>query len=112
MNCLGRYSPEAVRKKLAVVPATRAKRLFDQAWRDVWLEPFGMMRESPTQDYGCFLTTFGSLLQTVLVGFTGIRITEGDWAKYPATLPEGWRSIEVDRVWVRGEPRRLVATNG
>jgi hypothetical protein len=32
-------------------------------------------------------------------------------AKYPATLPEGWDRIEVDRVWVKGEAKRLVAVN-
>lgn len=90
----------------------RAAELFEQSWRNVWLEPFGMIREAPTQDYGCFLTNYGSLLQTVMLGFTGMRIKEGDWRKYPASLPSGWQRIEMDRVWVKGEPRRLIGVDG
>lgn len=71
-----------------------------------------MIREAPSQDYGCFLTNFGSLLQTTMLGFTGLRIRHGDWRAYPATLPDGWSRIEIDRLWVRGQPRRLVAENG
>lgn len=71
-----------------------------------------MIREAPSENYGCFLTNFGSLLQTTLLGFTGLRLRGGDWRAYPASLPEGWSRIEVDRLWVRGQPKRLVAENG
>jgi trehalose/maltose hydrolase-like predicted phosphorylase len=91
---------------------SRAAELFDKSWKKFWLEPFGMGREMPSEDYGCFLTNFGSLLQTVMLGFTGIRVREGDWRKYPASLPENWSRIEIDRIWVKGEPKRLVAVNG
>jgi len=90
----------------------RAGELFNESWRNVWLEPFGMIREAPSQDYGCFLTNFGSILQTTMLGFTGIRVDEGDWRKYPASLPAGWSRIEIDRIWVKGEPKRLVAVDG
>jgi hypothetical protein len=89
-----------------------ALELFHQSWKNVWLEPFGMIRETPSQDYGCFLTNFGSLLQTVMFGFTGLRISESDWQKYPASLPAGWSKIEIDRVYVKGQAKRLVATDG
>ncbi|PYT79382.1 MAG: hypothetical protein DMG40_16525 [Acidobacteria bacterium] len=89
-----------------------ARELFNNSWKNVWLEPFGMIRETPSQDYGCFLTNFGSLLQTVMVGFTGLRISGGDWQKYPASLPSGWSKIEIERVYVKGEAKRLVATDG
>jgi hypothetical protein len=90
----------------------RAAEVFDQSWRNAWLEPFGMIREVPSQDYGCFLTNFGSLLQTAMFGFTGLRVNEGDWAKFPASLPAGWSRIEIDRIFVKGEAKRLVATDG
>jgi protein-glucosylgalactosylhydroxylysine glucosidase len=90
----------------------RAAQLFEASWKESWLEPFGMIREVSSEDYGCFLTDFGSILQTVLLGFTGLRISEGDWAKYPASLPQGWTKIEVDRLWMRGQPTHLVATDG
>ncbi len=89
----------------------RATMLFRQAWEPYWVDPYGLTKEhekGPT----CFLTNFGSLLQTALFGFTGLRIAEGDWARHPATLPEGWTRLEVDRLWVRGAPMRLVAEHG
>jgi protein-glucosylgalactosylhydroxylysine glucosidase len=89
-----------------------ALELFHQSWKNVWLEPFGMIRETPSQDYGCFLTNYGSLLQTVMFGFTGLRISESDWQKYPASLPAGWSKIEIDRIYVKGQAKRLMATDG
>lgn len=90
----------------------RAAKLFDQSWRADWMEPFGMIKEVPGNTFGCFLTTCGSLLQTVMLGFTGLRVREGDWRAYPACLPQGWSRIEIDRIWVRGEPKHLTAANG
>jgi len=90
----------------------RAAELFDASWKNVWVEPWGMIREGPLQDYACFLTNFGSYLQTVMFGFTGLRVNEGSWTKYPASLPAGWSKIEIERVYVKGEPKRLVATDG
>lgn len=89
-----------------------AAQWFRESWQDIWLEPYGMIREAPSQDYGCFLTNFGSLLQTAMLSFTGLRISESDWRKYPAALPEGWTRIEIERIWVKGVPRRLVAEDG
>jgi trehalose/maltose hydrolase-like predicted phosphorylase len=89
----------------------RATELFRQSWEPYWVDPCGLTKEhekGPT----CFLTNFGSLLQTVLFGFTGLRISEGDWSRHAATLPEGWARIEVDRIWVRGVPKKLVAEHG
>jgi protein-glucosylgalactosylhydroxylysine glucosidase len=85
---------------------------FHRSWKSSWLEPFGMIRETPAQDHGCFLTDYGSLLQTAMLGFTGLRITEGDWRKYPAALPAGWSKIEIERIFIRGEAKRLVAVDG
>ena len=90
----------------------KAAELFRNAWENYWLEPFGMISEYQSQNYGSYITSFGSMLQSTLLGFTGLRIQAGDWAKYPATLPEGWTKIEVDRVWVRGKPMKLVAEHG
>jgi trehalose/maltose hydrolase-like predicted phosphorylase len=89
-----------------------AARLFRASWKPVWLEPFGMSREVSTQNYGCFLTNMGALLQTAMIGFTGLRVAETAWNKYPATLPANWNSIEIDRIYVRGQAKRVVARHG
>ena len=67
---------------------------------------------APSQDYACIVTNFESLLQSTMLGLTGIRLSEGDWRKYPATLPAGWNQIEINRVWVKGAPMRLIALDG
>ncbi len=54
-------------------------------------------------------------LTGVLYGFTGIRVHGGapaSWCERPVTLPAGWRSIEVERVWARDQPHRLSAVDG
>jgi len=89
-----------------------AARLFHQSWDGIWIEPFGLSREVPWQPYGCFLTNYGGILQTAMLGFTGLRIRPGDWRKYPATLPQGWKRIEIDRIWIRGTPFHLAAEDG
>ena len=90
----------------------RASQFFNVSGKNVRLEPFGMIREAPSQDYACIVTNFESLLQSTMLGLTGIRVSEGDWRKYPATLPAGWNQIEIDRVWVKGAPMRLIALDG
>ncbi len=91
---------------------SEAARLFRESWQNVWVEPYGMIKEAQSEDHACFLTNFGSLLQTAMFGFTGIRAAAPGWAKYPATLPDGWTRIEIDRVWLGGTAYRLIARNG
>jgi hypothetical protein len=86
--------------------------LFRLSWQPYWLEPFGMIREVSSQTYGCFLTDYGAILRTAMLGFTGIRIGESDWNKYDVTLPENWSAIEIERIYVRGEPKHVIAKHG
>jgi hypothetical protein len=90
----------------------KAAELFTAAWKPFWMEPFGLTRECRSHTWGGFVTNNGSLLQSVLLGFTGLRIGEGLEPRYPASLPEGWERIEVDRVWNRGRVMRLEAKQG
>jgi protein-glucosylgalactosylhydroxylysine glucosidase len=99
---------------LAAVMGDRATagRLFRDSWAPDLLGPFDMTREASPQTHGCFLTNQGSLLRTAMFGFTGIRINEGAWNKYEAALPETWQSIEIERVYIRGAKKRIVARHG
>jgi trehalose/maltose hydrolase-like predicted phosphorylase len=89
-----------------------AAELFRASWERFWLEPFAMIREASSQTYGCFLTNYGAILQAAMLGFTGIRIGESDWNKYNVTLPENWKSIEIERIYVRGEQKHIIAKHG
>ncbi len=85
--------------------------LFRAAWEPFWLEPFGMIREAASQSYGCFLTDYGSLLQTAMLGFTGLRIRAGDCAALNASLPAAWKQISLARLFLHGRAFSLQATH-
>jgi hypothetical protein len=64
---------------------------------------------------GPFFANLGGLLLGLLLGMTGVTADEGDpqgWTRRSVCLPEGWTTIEVDRLWVRGRPFRLTAAHG
>jgi hypothetical protein len=64
---------------------------------------------------GPFCANLGGFLIGLLTGFPGLQPMAGEiksWAKRPVILPETWTSIEVERIWVRGVPYKLVARQG
>jgi len=89
-----------------------AKSIFHDAWKPCWREPFGITAEYRFYGYGSYITNYGSLLQNTLLGFTGLRVVDGDWRVYPGSLPAGWNKIECDRIWVKGKPMKLIAEHG
>jgi trehalose/maltose hydrolase-like predicted phosphorylase len=90
----------------------KAAEEFRHSWEPYWIEPYGLTREYPFFGDGNYVSNDGSLLMAAMLGFTGLRISDGDWAQYPAILPEGWNRITLDRVWIKGKPMRVVAENG
>lgn len=86
-----------------------AAELFRLAATKFAVPPFQISREyAPFQD-GNYLMNQASLLMSALYGFTGLRISEGDWRTYPVSLPEGWKRIEIRRLWIRGKAYHLIA---
>ena len=64
---------------------------------------------------GPFFANIGGFLTGLLFGFTGLRPGMGDrlgWIDRAVVLPEGWSAIEVDRLWLGGEPVSLSARHG
>jgi hypothetical protein len=64
---------------------------------------------------GPFFANLAGFLSGLLYGLPGIRLGPEDpahWPQRPVVLPEGWRSIEVERAWIRGQPARIVARHG
>ena len=61
------------------------------------------------------MANLGGFLMSCLYGLTGLELSAAepaDWFKRPVSLPEGWESIEVEQLYVRGKPVRLVAVHG
>jgi trehalose/maltose hydrolase-like predicted phosphorylase len=97
-----------------------ARELLERGYGEFITEPFIEPDEFPRSrtDRPRASPMFANLsgfLTGLLYGFTGIQIGAGDpetWCSRPVTLPEGWRGIEIERVWVRGRPWRLEARGG
>jgi hypothetical protein len=64
---------------------------------------------------GPFTANLAGFLTGCLYGLPGLKLGPGtpqSWCERPVILPDGWDEINVDRLWVRGEPMRLVARHG
>jgi hypothetical protein len=66
--------------------------------------PFNVRTETDTNNTGYFLTGSGGYLQSLLYGFSGLRIREAGLVEaYPPVLPPTWRSLTLHNVWFRGQ---------
>ena len=64
---------------------------------------------------GPFFANIGGFLTGLLFGFAGLRPGAGapdTWIEREVVLPEGWTSIQIDRLWICGQATRLVARQG
>jgi hypothetical protein len=98
-----------------------ALELFERGYGDFILQPFSITDEYSAAVFpdqpraGPFTANLGGFLSVLLFGLTGIRLGSGEpegWCRHPPLLPAGWGGIEIDRVWIRGEPMRLHARHG
>jgi trehalose/maltose hydrolase-like predicted phosphorylase len=99
----------------------RALELFERGYADFVVEPFSITTEYAPRVFpdqvvaGPFTANLGGFLTSLLYGLTGLRIDDAEpeeWCRRPVTMPRGWDGIEVERVWARGEPARLLAVHG
>jgi len=110
---LGVYAAWAGRRRLAAD-------LLDRGYAAFVDDPFWAPDEYASADdrfppASPMLANLGMFLGSVLTGYPGILpalADPGTWPERPVILPAGWRSIEVERLWVRGRPARLVARHG
>jgi trehalose/maltose hydrolase-like predicted phosphorylase len=65
--------------------------------------PFNVRTETPNNNTGYFVTAAGGFLQTLLYGFTGLRLQpDGLVEAYPPVLPPAWQSFTLTHVALRG----------
>jgi hypothetical protein len=100
---------------------SRASDLFQRGYANFVTEPFTVTLEyEPTRfpetpRAGPFTANLGGFLMALLYGLPGLAPDADDpagWLKRPVVLPTGWDAIEVERVWVRGQPMALEAQHG
>ncbi|MBV8564835.1 MAG: glycoside hydrolase family 65 protein [Methylobacteriaceae bacterium] len=64
---------------------------------------------------GPFFANLSGFLYGLLMGFPGVRPgpeSLPEWSRRSVVLPAGWKAIEVERLWIRGQPTRLEARHG
>jgi hypothetical protein len=97
-----------------------AREFLERGYGDFINEPFLEPDEYPRSrtDRPRASPMFANLsgfLTSLLYGFTGLQLgpeAPDGWSRHPATLPEGWRALRVERVSVRGKPMSLDAVAG
>jgi hypothetical protein len=66
--------------------------------------PFNVRTESAANNTGYFLTGSGGYLQSLLYGFSGLRLREAGLVEaYPPILPAAWASMTLRNLSVRGQ---------
>jgi hypothetical protein len=99
----------------------RSLELFESGYADFVVDPFSITTEYAPKVFpdqvvaGPFTANIGGFLVSLLYGLTGLRIDDADpeaWCRRPITMPAGWDGVEVERVWARGQPARLLARHG
>jgi trehalose/maltose hydrolase-like predicted phosphorylase len=73
--------------------------------------PFNVRTETASNNTGYFLTGSGGYIQSLVYGFTGLRIREhGLVEAYPPVLPAEWKSLTLKNVPFRGQHDDLVVS--
>jgi len=80
--------------------AENAFRLFKESYEPNKRPPFGALAESATSNNPYFATGAGGMLQTVLFGFGGLRITEDGIIQKNPILPKEWKSLTITGVGI------------
>jgi hypothetical protein len=95
-------------------------RLFEAGYAEFIDEPFWITNEFSTRfpdrpKAGPLLANAGGFLTGCLYGLPGLALSQGEpesWLRRPVAMPALWDGVEVDRLWVRGQPASLVARHG
>jgi hypothetical protein len=65
--------------------------------------PFNVRSETAANNNGYILATSAGFVQSFVYGLTGLRINDkGVSEVYPPVLPDGWRSLTLKNVSIRG----------
>ncbi|PTM11923.1 MAG: glycosyl hydrolase family 65 [Bacteroidetes bacterium] len=78
--------------------AEEAFRLFNKSYQPNEVPPFGVLSETAGGTNPYFATGAGGMLQTVIFGFGGLKITDAGIVQGKATLPKAWKSLTITGV--------------
>ncbi len=84
----------------------RAASVFVHSYKPNAVPPFGVLAETQGGTNPYFATGAGGMLQAVLAGFGGLRITELGIEQIPSGIPAQWRSLRITGVGI--EDREVI----
>ena len=99
----------------------RSLDLFERGYAEFVHDPFWETDEFSRKRFpekprvGPFQANLAGFLSACMYGLPGLRVGPEEpceWPRRPVTLPAGWDTIEVERIWVRGRPASLRASHG
>jgi trehalose/maltose hydrolase-like predicted phosphorylase len=101
-----RMSPEGPAMGFSVIAtlharagnAAKAFEIFQRSYRPNEVPPFGVLAETANGTNPYFATGAGGMLQAVLFGFGGIRISNEGISQNKPVLPPQWRSLQLKGV--------------
>jgi len=89
--------------------AEKAYKYFNEAYQPNLNPPFRVIAESKGGTNPYFATGAGGVLQSVLMGFGGLDITNKGIVQIPSVLPAKWKSIKITGVGI--EKKTFSVTN-
>jgi trehalose/maltose hydrolase-like predicted phosphorylase len=75
--------------------AKKAEQIFARSYKPNEVPPFGVISETAGGTNPYFATGAGGMLQAVLAGFGGLRITDDGIVQTPSTIPAKWKSLRI-----------------
>lgn len=76
----------------------KAYEMFKRSYLPNLRPPFGVLAETPTSQNPYFATGAGGLLQAVINGFAGLKITDNGIVQIPSVLPKHWKKVVIKGV--------------
>ncbi len=73
----------------------RAAEVFERSYQPNEVPPFGVLAETAGGTNPYFATGAGGMLQAVLAGFGGLRITDQGVVQYSSILPATWKKLRI-----------------
>ena len=84
----------------------QASEIFTNSYKPNEVPPFGVLSETAGGTNPYFATGAGGMLQAVLAGFGGLRISEDGIVQQKSGIPPSWKTLRI--VGVGKEDREVV----
>ena len=110
-----RMSPDGPAMGLAILAIlynqlgehNKAAKIFSGSYKPNEVPPFGVISETAGGTNPYFATGAGGMLQAVLAGFGGLRITDDGIVQQKAAVPSSWKSMQITGTGVEKKSFRV-----